>query len=164
MKIILAQKEHMDIVRELFREYKVGVDQASNCECFEGFDDELASLPSSYGSPKGAIYLAFKDGNYSKSANAIGCIAIRPREGKSKEAEIKRLYVRSSKRTSGVAKLLLNNVFLFVKARNYSALFLETTATMIAAKSLYKDYGFEQVKSKNNTVECYQYLFKQDLK
>ncbi|MEH6456613.1 MAG: GNAT family N-acetyltransferase [Cocleimonas sp.] len=164
MKIIQAQTEHLDTVRTLFQEYQSDVNQGGNCECFEGFEDELASLPGNYSKPKGIIYLAFASEDYSKSTNAIGCIAIRPRDGKPKEAEIKRLYVRANKRGSGAGQHLLNNVFMFAKMNKYSALFLETTATMQAAKSLYDSYGFEQAKSNNSNIECYQYAFKQDEK
>jgi len=166
MKIIQAQTEHLDTVRTLFKEYQTDVNQGNNIQCFEGFEGELASLPGSYGAPKGIIYLAFSSDDYSKSANAIGCIAIRPREGKPAEAEIKRLYVRANKRGSGAGQHLLNNVFLFAKVKKYSSLFLETTATMQAAKSLYISYGFEKTngaaKGKDSTIECYQYAFGQD--
>lgn len=162
MKIIQAQTEHLETVKALFKEYQADVTKSGNSECFEGFDNELATLPGSYSSPKGIIYIAFGGDNFSNSANAIGCIAIRPRDGNPKEAEIKRLYVRSNKRGSGAGQHLLNNVFLFAKMNKYSALFLETTDTMQAAKSLYNSYGFEQAKSKNSNIECYQYTFARD--
>lgn len=164
MKIIQAQTEHLDIVRELFREYQDGLDETSSSCCFEGFEKELASLPGSYDHPKGIIYIAFTNSDYDKSANAIGCVAIQPRKGKAKEAEIKRLYVRSKARGKGAGSSLLGNVFLFAKTLKYSSLFLETTASMQNAISLYESYGFEKLKNpKDNTIECYQYLFKQDV-
>jgi len=166
MNIIQAQKEHLDIVRELFREYQVNVSQADTCQCFEDFEEELALLPGSYSSPKGIIYIAHVGTDSNDISNLVGCIAIRPRENNFSEAEIKRLFVRPSKRGMGAGTNLLNHAFSFAKSVNYSALFLETTDSMQAAKKMYLAYGFKRINNPNNskddTIECYEYSFIQD--
>ena len=163
MKIIKAQAEQLAFVRDLFNEYQEALNEDL---CFQGFENELASLPGCYASPKGIIYLAFAKGDYTNSADAIGCVAIRSREGKISEAELKRLYVRQRKRSKGTGKQLLNNAILFAKGMQYSSLFLETLPSMTSAKPLYESYGFEQTNNpglaKDSKIECYQYLFKQD--
>ncbi|TSE29000.1 hypothetical protein Tther_01708 [Tepidimonas thermarum] len=59
----------LDDVRRLFLEYQddIGIDL-----CFQGFADELATLPGAYAPPLGALVLATVDGE------AAGCCALRP--------------------------------------------------------------------------------------
>jgi len=40
---------------------------------YQGFDDELASLPGKYAPPAGALFIA-RDAN----GEAVGCVAMRP--------------------------------------------------------------------------------------
>ncbi|MDS4021398.1 MAG: GNAT family N-acetyltransferase, partial [Candidatus Competibacter sp.] len=70
MNLIQAQaKGDLEAVRTLFCEYQrfQRVDL-----CFQGFEEELATLPGRYAPPGGRLLLA-RDGE-----QAAGCVALRP--------------------------------------------------------------------------------------
>src|SRR5450755_2788606 len=70
-------------VRALFLEYQssLGVDL-----CFQGFAEELASLPGKYARPAGRLLLASTD------SSTMGVVGLRPVHGE--DCEMKRLYIR----------------------------------------------------------------------
>ena len=158
MKIIEAQIKDMDLVREFFREYQAWLNVDV---CFQGFEEELASLPGRYAAPKGVIYLAFDNDQ------AVACAAIRPRLDKADtEAELKRLYVREGHRGQGLGKKIFLAAMSAAKDMGYSAVVLETLPIMQAAQSLYKEYGFQSTpayfENADESVEFYRYQFDQD--
>ncbi len=157
MEIIQAQAQHLDLVRDLFREYQTWLD--ADC-CFQGFEAELTNLPGSYAAPKGVIYLAF-DGD-----QAVGCSAIKPRADKpTTDAELKRLYIKESYRGHGLGKDIFKASMLSAKQMGYEAVVLETLPEkMKAAQFLYKDYGFETIsaygESTDESIQYLRYMFK----
>lgn len=160
MEIIQAQQQHMDMVRELFREYQAWL---NNDICFQGFEEELANLPGSYAAPKGVIYLAFDD------EQAVACSAIRPRSDKPEtEAELKRLYVKNVYRGHGLGRDMFNASMLGARKMGYDSVVLETLPEkMKAAQFLYRDYGFQPMPNyrgnldidNDEGVECYRHSF-----
>ena len=156
MNIIQAKSDHMDLVRELFREYQAWLDADV---CFQGFEDELANLPGAYAEPKGAIYLAFdKD-------QAVACSAIKPSEDKpNKNAELKRLYVQEAFRGHGIGRDIFKASMHGARVMGYEGVVLETLPEkMQAAQFLYRDYGFKPITNycdnADKGVECFRYRF-----
>src|SRR4051812_26313112 len=80
--------EDFDTTRALFLEYAkwLGIDL-----CFQGFNDELVTLPGAYAPPAGRLFLAH-DGK----GVAGGCVALRKLmvDPAGKSCELKRLWVR----------------------------------------------------------------------
>jgi putative acetyltransferase len=135
--------EALAAARQLFSEY------ASSLEislCFQGFDEELASLPGAYAPPQGRLLLAWR-GNVS-----VGCVALRPLAPGT--CEMKRLYVRPAYRTGGVGRLLAERVIHEAATAGYRRMRLDTLPTMETALQLYRQLGFrETAPYTNNPVE-----------
>ncbi len=121
-------------VRELFLEYqsKVGTDL-----CFQGFAEELATLPGHYARPAGRLLLA------TNAASALGVVGLRPIPGG--DGEMKRLYVRSSGRGAGLGRLLAEALIQEARLAGYGRVLLDTLPTMTEAQTLYRSLGFVEI-------------------
>jgi GNAT superfamily N-acetyltransferase len=129
--------EDMEIVATLFREYEawLGLDL-----CFQGFEEELASLPGKYVAPDGRLYLAIVDGK------PAGCIALRKLEDSI--CEMKRLYLNERARGQGLGRRLIETVIADAREIGYRKMRLDTyPAKMGKAVSLYEAYGFRPVEA-----------------
>lgn len=125
-----------EVVRVLWREYAegLGIDLA-----FEGFEEEMRSLPGKYGRPQGRLLIA-RDGS-----TPVGCAALRPLDGT--RGEIKRLYVRAEHRRQGAARALLERLRDEARAEGYRALVLDSLPSMVAAQALYAKLGFREISA-----------------
>lgn len=127
-----------DAVREIFHEYadSLGIDL-----CFQGFEEELASLPGDYAMPRGALLLARVDGALA------GCCALRPLDTADypNASEMKRLYVRPAYRGLGLGRQLAEAILDAARVSGYAHVLLDTLDDMEAARTLYEDLGFEEV-------------------
>lgn len=134
--------------RELFLEYQsnLGVDL-----CFQGFAEELASLPGQYARPAGRLLLA------SNGASVLGVVALRPIL--STDCEMKRLYVRSTGRGTGLGRLLTDALIKEARLAGYSRVLLDTLPTMLEAQGLYRSMGFVEIAAYcHNPIAGTRYL------
>lgn len=121
-------------VRELFLEYAAWLNVDL---CFQGFDEELASLPGAYARPDGRLLLAMQD------EQAAGCIALRRFDADT--GEVKRLWVRPAFRATGLGRGLAERVISEARAAGYKRLVLDTLGTMASAIALYRSLGFREI-------------------
>lgn len=135
MKIFPAHTAHdWETVRALFREYE----QFLNVDlCFQGFAEELATLPGRYAPPRGQLLLA-REGE-----QAAGCVALRPLQEEG-ACEIKRLFVRPAYRGQGLGRLLAMQIVNEASALGYAVMRLDTLETLDRAMHLYTALGFQR--------------------
>lgn len=121
-------------VRMLFREYvdSVGIDV-----CFQGFTQELATLPGDYVRPGGRLLLGLWDGE------AAGCVALRALQRGI--CEMKRLYVRPQYRNFGVGGALVERIIGEAIEAGYAAMRLDSLPSMGSAIGLYRRLGFRDI-------------------
>jgi putative acetyltransferase len=138
----------IDQVRELFLEYQstLGVDL-----CFQGFGEELASLPGKYARPAGRLLLASTD------SSVLGVVGLRPVLGA--DCEMKRLYIRPSGRGAGLGRLLTNSLIKEARLAGYGRILLDTLPTMTQAQALYRSMGFVEIAAYcNNPIAGTLYM------
>ncbi len=129
----------LEAVRGLFHDYALalGVDLS-----FQGFTEELATLPGDYAHPGGGLFLAWVD------EQAAGCCAFRPLPdaGYPNACEMKRLYVAPAFRRFGLGRMLVDHTLAMARSVNYSHMLLDTLDDMEAARALYRDSGFVEIE------------------
>jgi GNAT superfamily N-acetyltransferase len=130
--------DELQATRAIFREYAdtLGVDL-----CFQGFEQELATLPGEYAAPRGTLLLALVDGA------VAGCCGLRPLDSSDypNAAEMKRLYVRKPFRGFGLGRHLVEATLDAARAAGYASVLLDTLDDMESARTLYEDLGFEPI-------------------
>ena len=127
--------EQIAAVRELFLEY---AEWLGFSLCFQGFYQELASLPGRYSPPSGRLFLATVD------AQAAGCIGLREMEAG--VCEMKRLYVRPNFRGHQLGRVLIQKLLDEAGAIGYTRMQLDTVpGQMDRAIALYREFGFEEI-------------------
>ena len=138
MNEIIPAIDPSDIVavRELFKQYaaSLAIDL-----CFQDFARELSLLPGDYSAPRGALFLARADGA------SVGCIGLRPFSDSI--GDLKRLHVVPACRGGGHARALVSSAVTAANRIGYSALVLDTLASMRPAIALYESFGFERTAS-----------------
>lgn len=123
-----------EILRDLFRQYETFLGISL---CFQGFEEELQSLPGKYAPPPGGCWLAWQEDK------AVGCVAIRPLQGAI--AEVKRLYVLPEYKGEGIGRKLMQHAIAQARLRHYHVLYLDTLTRLEPALQLYRSLGFEPI-------------------
>lgn len=119
----------------LLREYEAGIGISL---CFQSFEDELAGLPGDYAPPGGVMLLARPAG----TEDLVGFVAVRPVPGSPELCEMKRLFVRSAGRGSGLGRKLALAAIAEARRLGYARICLDTLPSMTAAQALYRGLGF----------------------
>jgi putative acetyltransferase len=135
LPVCSVDASELDQVRALLRAYAGSLPFALD---FQGFEDELETLPGAYAPPRGAL-LAARDWDN----RLAGCVALRPMDDET--CELKRLYVRPEQRGSGLGRRLVEAIVDAARERGYRRMRLDTTPGMEAAQALYEELGFREI-------------------
>jgi len=132
--------EEIESARELFREYEAWVEINL---CFQGFENELASLPGDYQPPRGRLLLVQVD------QQLAGCVAMR--DLGEETCEMKRLYLRPEFQGQGLGRALAEKIIESAREIGYQRMRLDTlTGKMDSAISLYRSLGFKEIPAYYN--------------
>jgi putative acetyltransferase len=127
--------EHLSTARRLIEEYAAWLEFQL---CFQGFEEEMQSLPGKYSPPAGRLLLALWDGK------PAGVIALRPLDEPGL-CEMKRLYVRPEFRGRNIGRVLAEQVIREAAEIGYSRMRLDTVAgKMDSAIAMYRELGFKE--------------------
>lgn len=135
--------------RELFKNYEIwlGMDL-----CFQGFEEELRTLPGRYAPPGGRLFIAYVDGE------PAGCIAMRKiGDG---VCEMKRLFVSGTFRGRRIGDKLIRRLIDAARDEGYEFMRLDTLPErMKEAAELYRSYGFYSIEPYyENPYEGVEYM------
>jgi ribosomal protein S18 acetylase RimI-like enzyme len=138
----------------LLREYEAGIGVSL---CFQGFEAEVAGLPGDYAPPGGQLLLA----RTAAGDGLLGCVALRAVPAAPDLCEMKRLYVRSAARGSGLGRRLALAAMEEARRLGYRRMCLDTLPSMTEAQALYRSLEFRHAGSSNS--EPVVLLFEREL-
>jgi putative acetyltransferase len=143
LNIFQAEKpEDVSMARELMLEY---AESLGFNLCFQGFEEEMQSLPGKYAPPSGRLLLALWD------ERPAGVIALRALEEPGL-CEMKRLYVRQGFRGHGIGCILAERVISEAREIRYSRMRLDTVqGKMDRAIAMYRELGFKETVAYYNS-------------
>jgi GNAT superfamily N-acetyltransferase len=131
---LAGDAETVQAVQTLWAEYWKGLGLPGD---FQGFEEELRTLPGKYGVSTGALAIAYVDGS------PAGTVALRPLNRDA--CELKRLFVRPQFRRRGVARGLMEWIIERARLLGYRTAYGDTLPIMNDAIELYYDFGFRVI-------------------
>src|ERR1051326_1874808 len=128
--------EQIATTRELMMEYANWLEFEL---CFQGFEEEMKSLPGKYAPPAGRLLLALWD-DYT-----AGVAALRPMSEPGL-CEMKRLYARPEFRGREIGRKLAKSVIAEAVEIGYGRMRLDTIpGKMDRAIAMYREMGFREI-------------------
>lgn len=136
LKIIHAESpEHIVAARAMIEEYAAHL--GFNL-CFQGFEEEMRTMPGKYARPQGRLLLALWD------ERLAGVIALRPLQ-ENGLCEMKRLFVRPEFRGHAIGRALAERLIVEAKEIGYTRMQLDTVpGRMDQAITMYRELGFKE--------------------
>jgi len=135
IKHIIQEGTDLQIIRELFREYEKELDENI---CFQSFEEELKDPLRKYGPPSGDLMLAYWEDEIA------GCIALTKMKDHG-ACEMKRLYVKPNFRKNKIGRMLVEDLLISAKEREYKIMRLDTLLKLQPAIKLYEQLGFKNI-------------------
>lgn len=109
----------------------------------QNYDAELEHLETKYGQPFGRLYIAYCD------EKLAGCIGLRKIDAQN--CEMKRLYVRPEFRGNRIGNQLVQKIINDARKIGYMHMLLDTLPFLQSAIHMYKQYGFYEIPSYNDS-------------
>ena len=169
---ILSAYDFQNETAELFTEYtSMLIENDAEFKKYleiQKYDDELKDLKVKYGMPQGRLYIAFSDSSDSAAkhitlgrtagettgaaaddSKAAGCIGLKRIDDTA--CEMKRLYVRPEFRGKDIGRILVQKIIDDAKEIGYSYMLLDTLPFLKSALHIYREFGFYQIESYNDS-------------
>ena len=138
---------HTDDVKVLFSEYTdmliAGDSSFREYLDIQHYDKEIEQLETKYGFPYGRLYLLYYNNELA------GCIGLRKID--KQNCEMKRLYVRPKFRGKHLGNQLIQQIIEDARKIGYSYMLLDTLPFLKSAIHLYKEHGFYEIESYNDS-------------
>lgn len=139
MKTIKVDMQHVDIVAELFNQYRVFYNQKDNLESCRHFLRERIENRES------VIFLSFEEGE--EGITPLGFTQLYPifsSVSLKKHWLLNDLFVTEKARRKGVGENLLHHARQLAEETNAKGMTLETSDDNYNAQKLYEKFGFEK--------------------
>jgi GNAT superfamily N-acetyltransferase len=110
-----------------------------------GVERDLREMLERYAGASAGFWVAEKGGAI------VGTVGVRAKEGRT--CELKRLYLRSTERGTGLGQRLYEHAEAFARSAGYERLWLESSRRFARAHRLYQRNGFVLLESLDNDWE-----------